>query len=126
MSVPIPVDPDTPWDFWEEAGLSCVSYNSDIDFDLYRVFCGVIEKKFNTDLASELKLPEQYVELLQSILCSVGWCDYGTSPRGCFVDHRHDPEELRGRLLDYLGRKWNMDADGRELVPPHPDYRDRD
>lgn len=119
----IQIDTDAaPWDFWEEAKIHCASYNSNIDLDLYRVFCGIVAKKFNTDIAAELKLPPQYVELLQSILCSMSWCDYGTSPRGCFVDLDHDPEVLRAKLLDYLGRKWNMDGEGNDLNPAHPDY----
>lgn len=100
------------WDFWDDAAkLSCVSYNSQIDNDALAVLKGIAAGKFNDDIARELGFPEQYVELLQSIFCSVGWADYGTSPRGCFIASDHDAAKLIGKFEGYVRRKWYDDAE---------------
>jgi len=97
---------DDEWDFWDEVGLDCVSYNSRIDTDALAVLRLIAAKKGNGTIAAELGLPEQYVELLQSIFCSMGWCDYGTSPRTCFIDPTRDGAELIARLEKYMNDQW--------------------
>ena len=97
------------WDFWEdEAAIDCVSYNARIDIDAYQVLQGIALGHGNKQIADDLKLPEQYVELLQSIFCSVGWCDYGTSPRACWIDHRHSKDELVEKYAKYIERRWSL------------------
>lgn len=95
------------WDFWDdEAELHCVGYNSQIDEDMLAVLKGIAAKKFNSDIAAELGLPEQYVELMQSIFCSVGWAEYGTSPRGCWIDPTHDAGSLIAKYDAYVQKRW--------------------
>jgi hypothetical protein len=95
------------WNFWgDTAKLSCVGYNGAIDHDALGVLRGIAAGKFCDDIATELNLPRQYVELLQSIFCSVGWADYGTSPRGCWIDPDHKGEELIGAYAAYMKRRW--------------------
>ena len=72
------------WDPWEALGLRCLSYNSEIDQNAIDVLRGIGDKLYNSDIAARTGLPAQYVELLQSIFCGSDWCEYGTSPRGCF------------------------------------------
>jgi glucan biosynthesis protein len=96
------------WHFWsDEAKLSCVGYSSRLDYDALNVLKGIAEKKYNTDIAQELGLPEQYVELLQSIFCSVDWCEYGTSPRGCWIDPSKDADELIAKFERYYRDRWS-------------------
>jgi len=100
------------WDFWEdEAKINCVAYNSQIDQDLINIFKLISEGKFNTKIAKELDLPDQYVELMQSILCHADWCDYGTSPRGCWIDHKKDKLELIEKLEKYYFNRWVKDEE---------------
>jgi hypothetical protein len=95
------------WDFWtDEAELGCVGYNSEIDTDALAVLKAIQAGKFNSDIATELGLPTQYVELLQSIFCSVGWGEYGTSPRGCWIAHEHDANALVTKFEAYVERRW--------------------
>lgn len=102
---------DPEWDFWaDEADMGAISYNAQIDLDLLAVLKGIAAKKYCTDIAAELGLPDRYIELLQSILCSVGWCDYGTSPRGCWIDGDHDADALIIRLGRYVNEQWFKDA----------------
>lgn len=95
------------WDFWEhELKLRCIAYTSEIDADLINVYKGIMAHKYNTEIASELKLPPQYVELLQEMFCSADWASYGTSPRGCWPNLDHNPEEQLAKLKAWYLRKW--------------------
>lgn len=95
------------WDFWDKtAKLSCVGYSQAIDEDALAVLRGIAARKFCDVIAAEQNLPRQYVEMLQSIFCSVGWADYGTSPRGCWIDCRHNAEELISAFEAYVKRRW--------------------
>lgn len=100
------------WDFWEEVGLSCVSYNSQIDEDALAVLKGIRANKYNTEIAAELGLPAQYVELLQSIFCSAGWCEYGTSPRGCWLKEYDDAkaDAMVAKFEAYVRNMWRHDT----------------
>lgn len=101
---------DREWDFWEDAcKIYCVPYDKAIDDDLLAVLKGIALKKYNTDIAKELGYPPQYVELLQSILCSADWCDYGTSPRGCWIRHDLDADALIAKLERDIARRWAPD-----------------
>lgn len=97
---------DDAWDFWEEADMLSLSYNSEIDENLIDVFKLICLKEFNSDIAEKLKLPRQYVEVLQGIFCDIGWCDYGTSPRGCWVDLNLDKDKLIKKLENWYSEKW--------------------
>lgn len=43
-------------------------------------------------------------EMFREVLCTSGFCDYGTSPRGCFPDRRTDFAELLPTLIE----KWKQ------------------
>lgn len=95
------------WDFWnDEAKLYCVGYNGQIDYDLICVWLGVVDGQFNSDIAKRLELSDQYVELLQSVFCSVRWANYGTSPRGCWPDEKEKAAEKTADLLRWYELKW--------------------
>ena len=94
------------FDFWEEANTKCLSYNSEIDKDLINVFKLICEEKYNSDIAKILNLSPQYVEVFQSILCGMGWCSYGSSPRGCWVNVELSKKELIDKLEKWYFEKW--------------------
>jgi hypothetical protein len=106
--------PVLEWDFWDEVGLHCAGYSSQIDEDLIKVFLG-IRRGWNTrEIAQHFTLDGRYVELLQYAFCSIGWADYGTSPRGCYIDPDHDAEELQMKLLKWFVANWS-EEDAKEL-----------
>lgn len=102
------------WDFWDDVGLHCAGYSSEIDEDLIKVFLG-IRKGWNArEIALNLSMAERYVELLQYTFCSIGWADYGTSPRGCYIDPDHNADELQEKLLKWFVTNWSED-DAKEI-----------
>lgn len=115
--------PVLEWDFWDEVGLHCAGYSAQIDADLFKVFLGVRAGMYLTEIAKHFDLPESYVELLQYALCSIGWCDYGTSPRGCFVGADQNADALQEKLLKWFIANWS-DEEAHELreaakrIPP--------
>lgn len=102
------VSPDEGgWDFWlHEAKLACVGYSSGIDYHLIAVWRGIMANKFSTQIAEELNLSGEYVELLQSIFCSADWAEYGTSPRGCWPVYKSDPQAQLEKLLKWYKFRW--------------------
>jgi hypothetical protein len=101
---------DEQWDFWDECGMHCAGYNSEIDRDLILVFMqsdSRVEGRsvYSSDVASRLGLAEAYVELLKYALCSANFCEYGSSPRGAWVTHGKQ-DELREKLFRWYGAKW--------------------
>ena len=97
---------DHEWDFWDEANIRCASYNSEIDHDFLAVLREIHAENYCDDIAKKLSLPSQYVELIQSIFCSMDWCEYGTSPRACFIDPSLNGEELIAKLEAYIKREY--------------------
>jgi hypothetical protein len=110
VSEPTDQEQEEP-DFWELVGLHCVGYNSQIDEDALAVLKGIAVGKYCTDIANELGLPAQYVELLQSIFCSADWCEYGTSPRGCWINPKLDAGAVVDWFEGYVQRQWRRDGD---------------
>ena len=100
---------DIEFDMWEVLHVSCAGYNSKIDEDMIGVLCGIRDKKFSTDIANDLKLPEEYVELLQAIVCSAGLAEYGTSPRGCWFDYHLCADEFIEKCNTWFKQKWAKD-----------------
>ena len=94
------------WDPWESLGLRCCSYNAVIDIAAIRVLESVQAGQFGTDIAG---IDPVLVELLKSIFCSHNWCEYGTSPRGCFPMDREGFHLLIDGWKAYYGRKWQED-----------------
>jgi hypothetical protein len=96
------------WAFWEDAKISCASYNAQIDLDALNVLLCIRGKMFNSTIAAKLNLPDQYVELIQSIFCSADWCEYGGSPRGCWMlPHDDIGRDARvKKFAAYVFGKW--------------------
>lgn len=94
------------WDPWSALGIYCATYNSRIDADALAVLVGIHKGLFNEEIAAAHVLPEQYVELLQSIFSSAGWCDYGTSPRGCFPSDPVSFPKIIDTWREYYRRTW--------------------
>lgn len=94
------------WDFWtdEVKSLHCVGYNSKIDYDALAVLEGIQFKEYCTEIATKTGLPAEYVELLQSIFCSAGWAEYGTSPRGCWLTK--SGETGISKFAAYVEARW--------------------
>ena len=102
------------WDPWNALGVDCASYSGQVDQDAINVLRGIRDKLYNSDIAKRYSMAPSHVELLQSIFCSADWCDYGTSPRGCFpTDREGFPALIAGWEGFYL-RFWNepCDSDG--------------
>jgi len=96
------------YDMWEDLGLSCAGYNSEIDADVIAV-CEHIISSFDesTPEPKPLDLDDKYVELIKYILCNAGLCDYGTSPRVCFSN--------RGKLEEFLEKVYQEQSTIREI-----------
>lgn len=92
------------FDPWQEWGLDCVSYTSQIDEDVINIMECIKYKMYCSDISIKLNLPEQYIELIQSILCSKDICEYGTSPRGCWFINT--PEQYINKWKEYYKNKW--------------------
>jgi hypothetical protein len=96
------------WDPWESLGLNCCSYNSEIDqqaIDVLRLI-GKPEFTYCDDIAETVGLAPAHVELFQGIFSSAGWCEYGTSPRGCWAIDRKGFPALIAAWESYYERKW--------------------
>ena len=67
--------------------LSCGGYNGAVDDDIWAVlkYIESDNDSFVTNMAKALKLDKNYVELIQYILCGADLCEYGSSPRGCWL-----------------------------------------
>lgn len=94
------------WDPWDALGIGCASYNSGIDQNAINVLCGIRDKLFCDDIAERYGMSALHVELFQSIFCSADWCEYGTSPRGCFPEDREGFPALIAAWEAYFKRRW--------------------
>ena len=71
-------------EIWEKL-IQYGGYNSEVDRDIISVMECVGKKMFYTDIAQYLQMASSQVELIQYILCSMDYAEYGTSPRGCWL-----------------------------------------
>lgn len=94
------------WEPWDALGLQCVSYNSEIDRGAIAVLRGIKGRLYCDAIAEKTGMAPAHVELLQSIFCSANWCEYGTSPRGCWPIDRDYFHLLIGAWEAYYERKW--------------------
>jgi hypothetical protein len=96
------------WDPWIALDIHCASYSGAVDQDALNVLrlIGGPEFIYCTGIAERLGLSASHVELLQSIFCSADWCDYGTSPRGCFPTDRDGFPALIAAFEVYYERQW--------------------
>lgn len=104
------------WDAWIALDLNCCSYNSVIDQQAIDVLRGIGDGLYNTDIAERTGMATSHVELLQSIFCTAGWCEYGTSPRGCWPVDREGFPDLIAAWEAYYERVWKEPS----VVSPQP------
>lgn len=71
-------------EIWNDL-IKCGGYNSEVDSDIVSVMELIKNKMFVTDIAERLKMSKSHVEIIQYILCSMDYAEYGTSPRGCWL-----------------------------------------
>jgi hypothetical protein len=86
-----------PWDLFP-----CLygSYSSAFDDLAIEVLSDIRDRTFNrTDLAAEM---------FREMLCTMGLCDYGTSPRVCFASATFKPKlpQLIERWREYSAIHW--------------------
>lgn len=94
------------WDPWEAIEIHCGGYNSEVDADAIAVLKAIRNGGYVSHIAKETGLSEAHVELWQYIFCSADWCDYGTSPRGCFPMPGIDFPALIAAWETYYERSW--------------------
>lgn len=110
-----PITETTTYSFWDEPNLKPYSYDSQIELDMLNVLVGMAARKYNTDIAAVLGLPPQYVELIQYMFCSVGWAEYGTSPRGAWLLHGREHEFIK-KFRQHIHNQWEASQEERDLA----------
>lgn len=110
------------WDPWEAIHIPSGGYSGQVDIDAIKILRairdGVLSGRsggeygnYSTKIAKSTGLSDHHVELWQYIFCSAGWCDYGTSPRGCFPDLEIDFDGLIAAWESYYERHWGQKWD---------------
>lgn len=114
-------DGDGPyWDPWEVIAIPAGGYSSSVDLDAIYVLRAIRDgvasgksggdyKNYVTDISKRTGMSESHVELWQYIFCSANWCDYGTSPRGCFPADGLQFDALITAWEAYYLRRWKED-----------------
>jgi len=108
------------WDPWIAMGVQCGGYSAGVDLDAIEVLRAIRDGvaagrsggeygNFVTDIAERTGLSRTHVELYQYMFCSVNWCDYGTSPRGCFPEYGFDFDGLIEAWCKYYVRRWGQE-----------------
>lgn len=74
----------------DNINLRCGGYSFTIDLDIYNVMklSADSDTMYSAYIAKELNLSEDYVELIKYIICSEDLADYGTSPRGSWLESK--------------------------------------
>lgn len=85
-------------------GFNYSTYNTKVYNELRGVISCIANGEFNSGIAKKLDLTESHVELIQYILCDKGLVDYGTSPRGCWL------EDIGRSLFDLMNYYENLVA----------------
>jgi len=101
-----PEDLEQP-SFWDILGIPKGTYNSAVDEHIIYVIDRMIPKPyaaFSSDIAKEKGWPEEYVELIKYILCSAELAEYGTSPRGAWINH--DLADLMPKVIERWRANW--------------------
>jgi hypothetical protein len=96
------------WSPWEAMGLHYFSYNAQVDLDALNVLKGIVAKKYCNDIAEETGLAPSHVEMIQYLFCGANWCEYGTSPRGCWIQYGIDADQLIAMFEAYYEAHWGV------------------
>lgn len=97
------------YDPWERLGIGCATYNSTVDEQALAVLKGIRDGLFNTDIAKHTGMSREHVELFQYIFCSADWCEYGTSPRGCFPMDYDEFGKIVENFEKHIEVEWGGD-----------------
>ena len=83
--------------------IKCGGYNTEVDIDIIAVMeCIKVNRPiFYTDISIKLGFKKEYVELIQYIICSLDYAEYGTSPRGCWLTDEGE------KILEVFKRRTN-------------------
>ena len=101
-------DMDAGADIWEILGVLS-SYNGQIDEDfIYVIEAMLAGNGFSEEIAQRKGWPPEYPELIKYLLCQCGLAEYGTSPRGAWIEHALQP------LMPKVLARWRMQM---ECVP---------
>jgi hypothetical protein len=75
------------FDHWIHEGAPIFTYNSELDELFWKAILAlnVDEMVYNDELAKILGVDILMTELIQTVLCYKEYCEYGTSPRGCWL-----------------------------------------
>jgi hypothetical protein len=109
------------WDPWDALCNRCASYSGQVDQDAINVLKGIRDKLYCSDIAALYGMSESHVELLQCIFCSANWCEYGTSPRGCFPIDREGFPALIAAWEDFYRRHWKQEPASADTHPKDGD-----
>jgi Mn-dependent DtxR family transcriptional regulator len=84
--------------------ITCGGYNSSVDDIIVKVMeCIKTDRPiYVTDIADKLKLQDDFVELIQYIICSLDYAEYGTSPRGCWLTNKGE------KMLDIFKQRQKL------------------
>lgn len=112
------------FDPWEKLG-RCGGYNSAVDQQALDVLRCIRRPNtmFCNDIAERLGMTPEHVELFQYLFCSADWCEYGSSPRGCFPMDDAAFEKLIGDWEAYYRAAWGEEP---EPLPPSAHHRPED
>ena len=97
------------WDMWGALGIRCGGYWAEVDSDIIRVMICIKNDMSNIDIAKACRMSESHVALIQYILCSADWCEYGTSPSSCFPNGTENFNQLVEAAERYYQAKWVKD-----------------
>jgi hypothetical protein len=97
------------FDMWNELGVPCGGYSSRIDFLVIEIMKNLQFPilPYVTDIAKKLEVSEDFVELVQYILCSKDLFEYGVSPRGCFPKSYDQVKEFIEKCEEQYKKLWD-------------------
>lgn len=80
--------------------LNVPTYSQAVEDDFIRVLKEIVQVSHSSAIAAKLGMAETHVTLIQYALCDADWCDYGTSPMHCFINHP------LAELINQVIKRW--------------------
>lgn len=101
-------------EFPDILGVPYCHYSQQVDEDIIFVIEKMLppQSMYSSEIAQEKGWSDEYVELIKYILCGAGLAEYGTSPRGAWIDH--EVADLMPAVIARWRRVW---ADPDEANP---------